>query len=252
MLWTYRIPVDDGAAPNPYWGVASLTVCKPRIRQNAAEGHWVLALGASKAADGRNHAGTLVCALQVDEVLPLAAYWRDHPEKRPDLGSSDWRRWLGDNFYEPLGGDRFRAHPGVHWDTDLQDVIPLQRGRDLRGRHALLSRRFLYFGSAPLVIDPGVFARIDHPYVGQAHGRKPWEEAERIAVEWLESLPPHLWNEPQADPQFWPYEGLRPVGSDGGTRQPGHARTPRGTPCRACGPVPARLLSPHAARHRHH
>lgn len=31
-LFSYCIPVDDGAAPNPYWGICTLVICKPRIR----------------------------------------------------------------------------------------------------------------------------------------------------------------------------------------------------------------------------
>ena len=52
--------------------------------------------------------------MRVDEIVDLADYWEQYPEKRPDLSSSDRRRWTGDNFYEPLGRGVFRAHPGVH------------------------------------------------------------------------------------------------------------------------------------------
>lgn len=32
-LYTYCIPYDDGAAPNPYWGICTLVICKPVIRR---------------------------------------------------------------------------------------------------------------------------------------------------------------------------------------------------------------------------
>ena len=35
QLFTYTIPIDDGAAPNPFRGMCSLAICKPRIRREA-------------------------------------------------------------------------------------------------------------------------------------------------------------------------------------------------------------------------
>ncbi len=37
-LYTYCIPYDDGAAPNPFWGQCTLVICKPRIRKVARPG----------------------------------------------------------------------------------------------------------------------------------------------------------------------------------------------------------------------
>lgn len=37
-LFSYCIPYDDGAAPNPFWGLCTLAICKPRIRRAAKEG----------------------------------------------------------------------------------------------------------------------------------------------------------------------------------------------------------------------
>ena len=34
-LFTYCILVDDGAAPNLFWGVCTLAICKPAIRRAA-------------------------------------------------------------------------------------------------------------------------------------------------------------------------------------------------------------------------
>lgn len=50
-LYTYIIPIDDGAAPNPYGGFCTLNICKPRIRSSAQVGDWVAAFG-SKNVEG--------------------------------------------------------------------------------------------------------------------------------------------------------------------------------------------------------
>lgn len=44
-LFTYTIPIDDGAAPNPFRGMCSLAICKPGIRRVAKTGDWVAGLG---------------------------------------------------------------------------------------------------------------------------------------------------------------------------------------------------------------
>jgi hypothetical protein len=42
-LFSYTIPVDDGAAPNPFRGMCTLAICKPTIRRVAKKGDWVAA-----------------------------------------------------------------------------------------------------------------------------------------------------------------------------------------------------------------
>jgi len=44
-LYTYCIPYDDGAAPNPYWGICTLVICKPVIRRTAEVGDWIVGTG---------------------------------------------------------------------------------------------------------------------------------------------------------------------------------------------------------------
>jgi hypothetical protein len=46
-LYTYCIPVDDGAAPNPFWEICTLNICKPAIRRTANIGDWIVGTGSS-------------------------------------------------------------------------------------------------------------------------------------------------------------------------------------------------------------
>ena len=48
-LFTYCIPIDDGAAPNPYWGICTLVICKPVIRRVANVGDWVVGIGSKNS-----------------------------------------------------------------------------------------------------------------------------------------------------------------------------------------------------------
>lgn len=67
MLYTYCIPYDDGAAPNPYWGICTLAICKPVIRRVARVGDWVVGTGSSHSPIG-DVAGAVVYAMQVTET----------------------------------------------------------------------------------------------------------------------------------------------------------------------------------------
>ena len=40
-LYSYCLPYDDGAAPNPFWGTCTLVICKPAIRRTARVGDWI-------------------------------------------------------------------------------------------------------------------------------------------------------------------------------------------------------------------
>lgn len=43
-LFSYTIPIDDGAAPNPFHGMCSLVICNPAIRRVAERGDWIASL----------------------------------------------------------------------------------------------------------------------------------------------------------------------------------------------------------------
>jgi len=145
-LFSYTIPVDDGAAPNPFDGLCTLVICKPAIRRVANEGDWIAGLGSKNAPSG-DLSGRLVYAMQVDEVLTMEQYDQQAPKRWPfripDLTSKDLSRRLGDCIYDFSSGNP-KQRPGVH---NLEN-----QKTDLGGRHALISRQFYYFGSKAIPI----------------------------------------------------------------------------------------------------
>ena len=60
-LFSYVVAHDGGAAPNPFWGVCTLVICKPKIRQSAEVGDWI----AGTAPKSSPRAGGLIYAMKV-------------------------------------------------------------------------------------------------------------------------------------------------------------------------------------------
>ncbi|MEO0406746.1 MAG: hypothetical protein AAF289_05285 [Cyanobacteria bacterium P01_A01_bin.135] len=140
-LFTYTIPVDDGAAPNPFSGLCTLAICKPGIRRVAKVGDWVAGLGSKNAPSG-DLSGRLVYAMRVEEILTLEAYDRraeeEWPHRIPDITSPLLQRRLGDCIYDFSSAGEPRLRNSVHGPGNVKT--------DLGGRNALLSRDFYYFG----------------------------------------------------------------------------------------------------------
>src|SRR5262245_52664126 len=116
-LYSYCLRYDTGAAPNPFWGVCTLVICKPAIRRTAQTGDWVVGLGAKSAALG-DQSGQVVYAMCVTRRMSMQeydAYCRRHlPEKIPDWGSDDFKRRVGDCIYDFTCPDWPALRPGVH------------------------------------------------------------------------------------------------------------------------------------------
>lgn len=150
-LYSYCLPYDDGAAPNPFGGVCTLVICKPRIRAKARPGDWIAGTGSKYARVGngqtKDMSGRLVYAMKVTDTMSMPAYDRyaqEHlPIKVPDWSSADPQKRLGDAIYEFSGGTA-RQRPGVHGAGNIDT--------DLAGRNALLSTHFFYFGSNAIAL----------------------------------------------------------------------------------------------------
>lgn len=159
-LYTYCIPYDDGAAPNPFWGICTLVICKPVIRRIAKKGDWVVGTGSKNSPIG-DISKHVVYAMKITDKMTLEEYdkfcQKQYPNKIPDWDSKDWRRRLGDCIY-----DFSRSSPemrkGVHNEGN--------KTRDLRGKNALISSHFYYFGDSPIEIPKCLHAIIKE---GQGH-----------------------------------------------------------------------------------
>lgn len=178
-LYSYCLRYDDGAAPNPYWGVCTLAICKPAIRKVAKKGDWVVGLGSKRSPVG-DKSGQVVYAMKVTKpVLSMAEYdeycRKDLPEKIPDWRGPDFRRKVGDCIYDFRHGKQPRLRPSVHSEAN--------RETDLRGERVLLSGHFYYFGDQPVPLPKRLL-----PIVHQTQGRKSHANDEHVDtfVAWIE------------------------------------------------------------------
>lgn len=102
-LFSYCIPIDDGAAPNPYWGICTLVICKPKIRLEARIGDWVVGTGSTDSPIG-DVSGCVVYAMKVTRKMSMKEYdaFTAHNlrQKIPDWQNRDSRKRLGDSIYD--------------------------------------------------------------------------------------------------------------------------------------------------------
>ena len=152
-LYSYCIPCDDGAAPNPFEGVCTLVICKPRIRRTAAVGDWIAGTGAIHAHidkdQERNMSGKLIYAMKVTKKITMAQYdaltVSELQGKIPTWEDSDRSRKLGDSIYDWSNPSKPTLRkPCVHSEANMKT--------DLDGEYALLSTCFYYFGDQAIAL----------------------------------------------------------------------------------------------------
>lgn len=178
-LFSYCIPVDDGAAPNPFWGVCTLVICKPVIRRVADQGDWIVGVGSTNVS-GKNYSGKMVYAMKVTYKMSLRKY-DSHclqilRNKIPDINHQDYSRRVGDCIYDYRGGFEPVMRQGVHDAANM--------AKDLRGENALLSEQFYYFGDCAEPIPPEFSILIRQ---GQGHQSTRNQSIKTQFVDWLES-----------------------------------------------------------------
>ncbi len=145
-IYSYIVRSDNGAAPNPFWDVCTLTICKPAIRRNAQIGDWVVGTGSknAKCNDGEVYdlSDSLVYAMKISDIKTLREYdifcKSSLLNKIPRWKTNDWRFRVGDCIYDFSDEQNPSLRTSVHDET--------HRKRDLSGENALLSDHFYYFG----------------------------------------------------------------------------------------------------------
>ena len=179
-LFSYCIPVDDGAAPNPYWKKCTLVICKPVIRRVAEEGDWVVGLG-SRNINGIDYSGKVVYAMKIAEIKTLAEYdefcRNSLTNKIPDLNHHEYSRKVGDCIYNFAQNSKGILRPSVHNKGN--------RKTDLGGMNALISDHFYYFGKKAIELPQELWPIIKQ---GQGHRSDSNEPYKDQFVKWIENL----------------------------------------------------------------
>lgn len=142
-IYSYVSRYDDGAAPNPYWGVCTLAICKPKIRKKAKIGDWVLGTGNRRFGNSK-----LVYAMKITDIKTLEEYemyCKNYlKNKIPQWTSNDFRLKVGDCIYDYSDTGNPKIRKSVHDERNIK--------KDLSGKNVLLSDYFYYFGDKPVPI----------------------------------------------------------------------------------------------------
>jgi putative DNA base modification enzyme with NMAD domain len=168
-LFSYCILYDRGAAPNPFWEICTLAICKPDIRQHANVEDWVVGTGSAVSPIG-NISDRVVYAMRVTQKMTMEDYDRftrsKLPRKIPLMTSTDPRRRSGDSIYD-FSASPPSLRPSMHGEGC--------RRIDLKGYWVLLSNHFFYFGGKPVALPeelleivkkgPGYKVRFDPQFV---------------------------------------------------------------------------------------
>jgi hypothetical protein len=195
-IYSYILKCDSGAAPNPFWGICTLTICKPAIRRTAKICDWIIGTGSKrvKLEDGKYHdfSSHLVYAMKISNKLTLTeydSYCRQFMKNKiPKRSDKDWKKKLGDCIYDYSKMGRPRLRKSVHNNKNMK--------RDLGGEFALMSDHFYYFGRKVRPF-PGYLKQIVKKT--QGHLRIENEEIIRKFIKWISRFKK---NKVYADPQL--------------------------------------------------
>lgn len=195
-LFSYTLPYDDGAAPNPFRGICTLAICKPQIRLKASAGDWVVGLGSVNAPSG-DMGGKVVYAMRVDQTLSLRDYDRlaltHWPSRIPNLASEIVADRLGDCIYDFSGAVPVQR-PGVHGPANMKT--------DLRGQNVLISRHYFYFGRNAIPLPAHLLVLVHQTQSHKVNANTPFVQP---FIEWIHSLglePNHLYGWPDGMPDW--------------------------------------------------
>lgn len=155
-LISYVVARDYGFAPNPFFGVCTLSTCKPRVRKAAAIGDWIIGTGSAE----RGRQGFLVYAMRVAEAITYNEYWADprFQRKKPNLRGS-LKQAFGDNIYSKEDNDQWHQLNSHH---SYQDGTPNPHNiaNDTQTDRVLIGTEYAYWGGAGPQID-GKFRNYD-------------------------------------------------------------------------------------------
>ena len=192
-IYAYVLKIDDGAAPNPYGGVCTLTICKPIIRRKSSIGDWVIGTGSknAKLTDGaiKDFSNHLVYAMKITEKKYLKKYdeWckENLPIKIPKFNSKNIIEQRGDCIYD------FSEFP-----PKIRQSVHDERNRkkDVSGKYSLLSTHFYYFGEKPIALPNDL-----QIFVKGNQGHLVFNDIEIIErfEKWIKTYPLNCCNEPQ-------------------------------------------------------
>jgi hypothetical protein len=204
-IYSYVIVRDYGFAPNPFGDYCTLATCKPKIRDHASVGDWVIGTGSTQIGEKNN----LVFAMLINEILTFDEYWHDKrfEYKKPQFNGS-LKQMYGDNVYHFSKESKEYIQENSHHSKP--DGVRNERNykRDLKSKKVLISENFWYFGNDSIEIPKDLCDEI----CKSGRGRKKIEDKKIIKKyeDWLNrEKPPGYYGHPHKfeEAEFQRYEG---------------------------------------------
>jgi hypothetical protein len=144
----YVVARDLGFAPNPFHGMCTLATCKPKIRNSAKIGDWIIGVG-GRALKATGHC---VFAMKVTKKVTFNEYWNSEEfnNKKP-VRNGSMKMMLGDNIYVQ-STDKSWQQAHSHHSLEDGSINIHNLKRDTSSNFVLISEYFYYFGClAPLI-----------------------------------------------------------------------------------------------------
>jgi hypothetical protein len=190
-IYSYVMPWDSGLAPNPFFNVCTLALCKPIIRRLAQKGDWVL--GISEANDGYR----LIYTMLIAATLSFAEYWEDgrYQNKKPDLKSNQQILKVGDNIYESID-EKYQQHHSMHSNPDGSTCLKHYErdlGKNNLNARVLIAEEFYYFGRSKKVLPENLNSFVR----GRGHRVESNPQVLTRFRKWLEKQEPGKHDHPQ-------------------------------------------------------
>ncbi|MCY3689978.1 MAG: hypothetical protein OXG90_13505 [Gammaproteobacteria bacterium] len=154
-LFSYKLTVDTGFAPNPFGETLTLATCKPGIRKSKRKGDWIAGFTSKKLNGDSVGSERLIYLMKVGEKLLFRDYFFDErfQDKIPNMSAKGAQAKAGDNIYKPKRENALVAADFEQLDNPNHPP-PHNKDADLSGKLVLIADEFYYFGKDALEL-PG-------------------------------------------------------------------------------------------------
>ncbi|MDE0507684.1 MAG: hypothetical protein OXI17_03485 [Gammaproteobacteria bacterium] len=174
-LFSYKLTVDTGFAPNPFGATLTLATCKPGIRKSKRKGDWIAGFTSKELNCDAVGSERLIYLMKVGEKLLFREYFNDErfQDKIPNMNAKGALAKAGDNIYAPLPAHRINALDAAHFEQKRNpNHFQFNQRGDISGKYVLIADEFYYFGRNALELPDHLRPKIprgQHRYGYRTH-----------------------------------------------------------------------------------
>ncbi|MEG0938971.1 MAG: hypothetical protein RSE32_07785 [Comamonas sp.] len=204
-VFMYAVSYDLGFAPNPFGGMCSLACCKPRIREQARIGDWVVGMTGTKLKPAMR----CIFAMEITSEATFDDYWSnpDYVSRRPVRNGTPMKQ-VGDNIYHRTSTDSpWQQEDSVHSLIDGSQS-ELNTKHDTRINRVLLSTKYVYLGSSAEPLTQQVINELEYKKNPRDYFRFKAEQVPNF-IAWLKAKVAANSNRVIADPINFSLSGRR-------------------------------------------